>query len=174
MNVIDTRYFYSGELLLEGLSDGETSASKAMAAEMSRYIDRYGTEYLIKLLGYGKAVEFMKYADTYGFDDDQEADDSVWHGLLKMLREYGGVDKTSPLANYVYFHYVRENQLLATGLGVVVADCNNKVVTPVAKLTRVWNQMADMTLEVERYLYDNLKGYKPCFELTDHINTLGL
>lgn len=176
MQLIDSTYFHSGDLLIEGLSDGVTPMATAMTLSVGRAIDVYGNEYLDHLLGKRMADDFRMFLLKRESGELTEDDYSeLFEQLVFEFTSYGSVEKRSPIAYYVYYWYVRENQLRATPLGVTLANSDNRVVSPVAKLTTAWNRMADMSRDIAcRVLRP--AGHKEVgdMQIFYHINTLGI
>ena len=79
------------------------------------------------------------------------------------------------MACYVYYWYVRDHQLRATGIGVTYANSDNRVVKPITLLTRVWNRMVDMNRSIVKdVLVPNGVEFVCQKELLEQINTLGI
>lgn len=172
--IIDTSYFDRGELLIEGISEGTTTLGQAMAGEVGRYIERYETEYIIATLGYDLAVSFNKYVADIQQNPDTQEPVKGFEGLRSMLTAYAATPNTSPVANYVFFHYVRQNQVRATSLGVTQANSDNRVVSATGMLCRVWNEMVSMNRVVADYVLANFADARYDTSLLETISSLGL
>lgn len=81
--------------------------------------------------------------------------------------------KVSPIANYVYYQFVEDNNVVMDNLGAVLADKdNNARVSPQEKMIDAWNRMVDMNrdllayLTVNRNLYPEWNQYRawPCHD----------
>ena len=81
----------------------------------------------------------------------------------------------SPLANYVYFHYVRRCGVKQTPTGTVYGSTEDRA-NPNNLLVSAWNDMVEMNESLFRYLCGN-KGYDG-FEfdksMLEEINTMGI
>lgn len=72
----------------------------------------------------------------------------------------GSGNKRSPIANYVYYHWIKDNNSFTTGSGEKQSASTISVtVSPVSKMTRAWNEMAAMNVELEQFLQSNLSVY---------------
>lgn len=156
MATIDKTYFF-GELILSGVQDAEG------AAALQLIIDSREAELLQKLLGYelykayvaGIAVTPTPDAKWTDLRDGKEYTNGSgvlvkWPGLRFTI----GTMKKSLIANYVYWHYVRDNHTFTTGSGEKKSPLAINAL-PTAKLVRAWNEMVDWNYQ----LYDFLNFY---------------
>lgn len=75
-------------------------------------------------------------------------------------------DKQSIIANYVYYHYQREEATQSTAVGQSVTKAENAVrISPVDKQCSAWNEMVKWVFDLVRYLETNEVDY-PLFK--DH------
>lgn len=174
--LIDTSYFVDGDLLIEGLSDGLSSPmATALTADVERYIDIHGRDYLYKLLGDDVARDFISYYEDSILTRPTMEANEAYDALIGQLVSYHGTERRSPMASYVYYWYVRDHQLRATGIGVTYANSDNRVVKSITLLTRVWNQMVDMNRSIVKdVLVANGVEFVCQKELLEQINTLGI
>ncbi len=79
--------------------------------------------------------------------------------------------KVSPIANYVFYHYVENKTTDFTLTGEVQSSTdNNRTVSPVERLVDTWNRMVDMNLSLRNFLQANkaiYPEYKPIVIHTD-------
>lgn len=168
--IVDASFFY-GPLGIEGLmaSSGADYTQMAIQKGLEQYIERYEMQYLVKLLGRSLAAEFAGYLG-------REEGDPVakWDNLLKELVP---MPRVSPVANYVYFHFVRNNQTHATSLGVTVTNSDNKITSCDSLIIPAWNDMVMMNRDVHLYLEshkEDYEGFETSYELLEKINRLGI
>ena len=158
MALIDITYFF-GEFNIAG------KAHQEVASNITRYIDTYEPEYLEAALGEDFAALFNAQPLDPRFND-----------LQAMLEK-----KPSPVAGCVFFHYQRDNGIIATGAGDARSKSENSERSPeVYRMTKAWNIMAKKTRKIQRYLMDNAVTF-PEFDicktdrfLVEPINSFGL
>jgi hypothetical protein len=139
-----------------------TSSSAAVEETLSLFISKRETEYLQKALGYAFSKLFKD-----GLDADEVAE--RWtdlrdgaeytncNGIVKKWEGFTNDEKLSPIANYVYYWYQRDNVSFTATVGEVASKTENaKSVSPYNKMFRAWNEMVDLT----RGLYDFLLNKK--------------
>lgn len=159
--IIDYTFFQDGLLLVDGAMALATPSptNEAISNRISSFIERYEPEYLRKLLGEGLYNDFLVY-------EESEKTDDVWEEFKSRLVIEGFV-KSSPIANYVYFHLVRSNQSTATINGVKGEENN---VSPKHKMIYAWNDMVYMNRRLYDWMDRNLKGLYTDCELLETIN----
>lgn len=162
--LIDSTYFHTNLLIAQ--SD-QTSVSTALQL----FIDRYEKEYLLKLMNYnfkklydaGVTASTQKYIDIrdgkeytnrYGATDK-------WRGLKEAS------PKRSPIANYVYYWWARNEVTTSTGSGEVKANQqNSRSMASVNKQMSAWNEMVEWNKEFWAFMYANQDVYPEFFEDT--------
>jgi hypothetical protein len=144
--IIDGSYF-TGVLSLGIIwdIDDDSITRKAERDNLQSYIDLYEKKYLRMVLGKSMSREFIEYLSS-GKDDV---------GKWESLKEKLSVRGYSPVANYVYFHYVRRCGIKQTPVGTVYAS-DDKKANPNVLLVSAWNDMVCMNED----LYDFLKSDK--------------
>ena len=165
--IVDSTFFF-GPLRIEGYGSA-TRTGDAIAEEMQRYIALYECRYLRLLLGKELAAEFAAYLEQ----EDKEPEPR-WEKLLSALVP---VPCVSPIANYVFFYYVRRNQRSVTPLGVTETNSDNKVVSCDFLTVGAWNDMVDMNRDVACFLQGNAGDYPGLMtddELLTKINVLSV
>lgn len=71
----------------------------------------------------------------------------------------------SPIADFVYYHWLKHNHTVVTGIGNVKAEAQNSTrVTEKYKACQAWNDMVDKSNLLYEYLYVNTATY-PEYEL---------
>lgn len=169
--IVDQSFFF-GPLLIEGVSTGSGAGrtQEAVNGELRRFIDLYERRYLRGLLGRKLADEFVGYLESDTPDDVG----ARWQSLLEVLVPLPGV---SPVANYVYFYYVRSNQRRATSLGVTETNSDNPIVPCDSLIVNAWNDMVGMNRDVVCFLRDHAADYPAVstdYELLEPINVMGI
>lgn len=128
-------------------------------------IDTYEPDYLRAVLGQSLCDAFMagveqvsgvyfsdQFSDQFfkGAIDDRWSwikDGHVFEYCGRKLRWPGleNVEMRSPVANYVYWHYVDNltPAISATGVTTVPKTENSEVVSPAPKARKIWNEMVD-------------------------------
>ncbi len=153
--IIDKSYFI-GEISIAQLG------SIPVQDALTLFIDKREPEYLKKALGYA----FAKL-----FSDGLAADvvEQRWTDLLEgaeyddcedITREWMGFQndgKQSPIANYIYYWYQRDNITFTASVGEMAGKAENATsVSPAPKMIRVWNEM----VKWNKSLYDYLLNKK--------------
>ena len=174
--LIDDTYF-TGELHVDGLvpSKGVPSlTNEAIKSEFFALAKKFEKEYYVHILGRENANEFINFLNLKEKDPDK-ATDKKWLNLINILVDDENGRKESPIAYYIYFFYLKRNQLEVTPLGVTEADAN---IAPCnKKMIDSWNQMAYMNEYISKWLFDNRNDYGGYFfelEMIEVINQLGI
>jgi len=170
---VDYTYFYDSLSIPnievpEGTDIDSTDTSNVIqmgkVADLTKMITKYDQKFLILVLGKTLYEEFK--AGVGAYPAVGSTIEAKWKILLDMLvnRE----TKESPLANYVFWHYLREMAESTTGIGEVEVE---KTVSPIRKQVRVWNEMVEVLREVKSFLeessdYPSFDPYKD-EQLTD-------
>lgn len=157
MAIISTAYFI-GELNLSlGTEDS--------AAITSVWIPRYENDYLYKALGYGFARLFIdgiaeetpdqKWVDLRDGKEYEVGDVTYkWEGFKNA------VTLKSPIANYVYAHYLTNKSTFTGGTGEVQSTSQNAVNAGAGtKIHRAWCDMLQMNESLYHYLTNNASTY---------------
>jgi hypothetical protein len=158
---IDTSYFYN---LLNLPQAGNTEGEQ----DVENFIDQYESEYLACVLGLSLYRAFVTGTEGSGVPAER------WANLLNggdftyksCLYNWPGfapsapAQKISPIANYVFFKYVSNKTTDFTLVGEVASTTdNNRNVSPVDRLTEVWNRMVDLNKLLYQYLKANKSVY---------------
>lgn len=125
-NIIDKQYFWGG-LALSNLSEEEE------LNELDRYIAKYQKEYLTVMFGAAIAL------------DTPDA-------IIDLLVDTDTL--TSPIANYVYFHFRRDNATMTTTVGEKKTMISKTSYSSSnEKLVAAWNEMARWSGELHNQLF---------------------
>lgn len=169
MSVIDYTYFEEGALRIEGVNNGMTCASQATGGAISAYIAEYELDYLCRTLGDALAEELIEYTDNGGEDNEE------LNALRDNLCNFGGIEKHSPIANYVFFHFLRLAAHNATALGVTINSTDNRIVSTDWLCCRAWNDMVRMNRKLRAYLRSNFSGrYAFDCDMLETLNVVGV
>lgn len=150
--LIDKSYFI-GEILIPNLSSigsgGSQAISKANDDLLQVFIRKYEKLFLLSLLG-PSLYEGLKK----GF----EAKEEKWMALAEQLAD--SENHISPIANYVYYWFIRNKITETAGIGEVIGKANNAVmVSPEIKMVRAWNEMVDLVNEIVRWIDERKTMY---------------
>lgn len=144
MSLIDATFFI-GELNIA------QTDQIAVMENLDVFIAKYEKKFLNLLLGETLYAEFVA-----GLEVDPIA--QKWTDLKNKLVNDG--DKTSPIANYIYYHYSENNATKTTGVSEVVAVAENaSYTTPIHKMMRAWNEMVLEVIDIEDWLRENIAIY---------------
>jgi hypothetical protein len=164
--IIDGSYFTG--LLSLGIIwdiDDDSITRKAGRDNLQSYIDLYERRFLRMVLGKSMSREFIEYLLSGKNDIDK------WERLKDKLSSKG----YSPIANYVYFHYVRRCGVVQTPVGTVYAS-DDKKADPNPLLISAWNNMVQMNEDLYDFLESNKEYNGFVFNTTmlEFINGLGI
>ena len=161
-SIIDISYF-KGDILIPQVS------TPAITEAVNRYISIYEPEYLQNVLGYkmsrdfiaGLAVVSPAVVDPKWIDlrDGKEFTDPVTNRLTKW-RGFKNTAQLSPIANYIYYMYRKDNVTQTGGIGETITQAENSVVvSPARKMTLAWNQQVAWTKILWNFLFANMTTY---------------
>ena len=172
--LIDTTFF-TGDLHIEGLSGSPgipSATSYAISEELQNFIDKKERDFYAAAIGVDNAKEFVSYLVNAPLLPVEK-----WENLKRMLvEEIGGVNY-SPIAYYIFFYYLRNNQTKVTPLGVRSSDEEGKSQPCREKMIYAWNEMVNLNEYLSRWLYKNRSDYGGYFfsdHLTETINKMGI
>ena len=153
-NLITISYFKAG-IIISNLSD-----AKAFPVD---YIAKYQKQYLIKSLGYAMYKDFETELAKEEVDIPQiwkdlrdGADYNVTVNGATTLTRWNGfinTEEVSPISNFVYYWYLRQNNTQLMGIGTGIPDKENATsVSPAQKLTSAWNDYIILTGNLKDYV----------------------
>lgn len=176
--LIDTSYF-QGDLSLGQIT------SPAVVASVNLFIQKYEDDFLVKMLSYPlyklyKAgiiaqVPDQRYLDIRdGVEYEYSGVTNKWQGLT-----FGDQLKRSPIANYVYWHYIKDNNSFTMGAGEVKPEnSTSENVSPKFKMIRAWNEMVHMNRELGQMIIarkDVYPEYMPLYSgMFKTVNEFGI
>lgn len=159
-------YSYFTGILSVGLSPDTGADSVTKDAERSileSYIEVYEKDYLDRILGEDACGDFIAYLS-------QDIPVEKWEKLKALLKV-----PYSPVACYVYVHYVGECGKSVTRSGVTVSSADDGLAQPDYLQIRAWNMMARQNRRVYELVCGGDYGEIP-FDpyLLETINEFGL
>jgi uncharacterized protein YggL (DUF469 family) len=167
MSLIDQTYFVGT------LSIANTD-NVAILERLQYFIDKYEPELLQDIFGY--ELYKLLAAELQAEEDDSLSSYSTRFERLVNGCEYDGMDgrlkkwnglffmldsvPCSLIANYVYWHWLKDQSTQTVGLGEAATQAQNAVlVSPMIKMNRVWNEMSRTTQELCYFLQSNRNDY---------------
>ena len=169
--LINEEYF-KGEIVIPNLNSVGNGISSQIASSnlvlLLSFIDKYEKRFLVSLLGRCCADEFYKEIEKGELS-------GKWLDLKNKL-----VDETlkiSPIANYVYYWYRRNDVSITTGIGEMETDSDNSVrVSSALKMCRAWNEMVEWVIDTRVWMKSsgNFNYLNIDVNLLKRINTLNI
>lgn len=169
--LINEEYF-KGEIVIPNLNSVGNGISSQIASSnlelLLSFIDKYEKRFLVSLLGRCCADEFYKEIEKGELS-------GKWLDLKNKL-----VDeplKISPIANYVYYWYRRNDVSITTGIGEMETDSDNSVrVSSALKMCRAWNEMVEWVIDTRVWMKSsgNFNYLNIDVNLLERINTLNI
>lgn len=169
-NLIDESYFW-GELAIGGLNNNSSGtllgeAGSNTSNELAMFISKYQNVYLTQMFG-----------------KDIAKADSLPAELKALI--VNDTTKVSPIANCVYFFYLRAKESVHTASGTKVLTPQNVVFgNAFDKMKNAWNEMAMESLKIHEDLYngdetladiDYINEIYPNIDFSNDIfNTIGI
>lgn len=150
--IIDKSYFI-GEINIPNTD------KTAIGELVDKFIEKYEPKFLDETLGYNLAKAFRAGLDEYTVDQK-------WTDLLEGVEYVDANNKTrywvgfitesfpkSPIANYVYYWFIRNNHTQTATMGEVKSQNENAVnVSPTLKMVQAWNEISAWVCELVDYL----------------------
>lgn len=177
--LVDYTFFQGGILNIEGAvmnTDSASETNHAIVDSLQSFVLEYEQEYLEKLLGEELYEEFSTYLKNGKEPAEKRWDDLIDRLVIKRTDGETSVSK-SPIANYIYFHYLRHNHTQATTTGVKADGDDGRLVSPERKMIFAWNDMVRMNRRLTDWLEENLPVYPGLVydeELLETINPFGI
>ena len=156
MNLIDKTYFRNPpcELPLTDESNGYSANLTAQEdARINRYIVIRGKEYLRKALG-------SDLADLFLAEIAKDEPEEKWVALKNKLVDKD--NKISPIANYVFCHYLYENEktLINRASATTPKAENAIVISNYTNIKQAWDEMTVLNAELFVWLFKNKETYE--------------
>lgn len=148
MSIIDTTFFV-GEL---NIANTDTEAASSY---LQLFIDKYEAAYLRILLGADLYARYVAGINLVPIP-------SEWTDLQNQLVTIDGTSKVSPIANYIYFFFIRRATYSNSGTGLTQPKYENATaIDSKIETSRAWNEMAVLSFKVYKYLKANATIYGP-------------
>jgi hypothetical protein len=158
MALIDHTFFI-GELNLPNTGNTE------MQLRLNRFITKYEDRFLTELLGYDlyKQLKTGLIAITPDskWTDIRDGADFTFNGLSYNWQGLVNDDtKTSIIANYVYYWWMRNEATQTTAVGEVITKTENSTrISPATKMRSAWDEMVNGVWQLVRFLDANRSIY---------------
>jgi hypothetical protein len=158
MNLIDETYF-TNEIALpvtKGETDGKGKFLQTIEEQsLNRYMQKYGEKYLSEILGESLSAALLAGLALPEDDPGRE----IWLVLKnKLVNE---TEKTSPIANYVYYFVMLKGRSKTTPTGVKRAkSAHAENVSPMSDMVFAWNEMVEWNLDFVKWLEKNFDAYR--------------
>lgn len=150
MQLIDRSYFV-GELLIYPKDEA-----------LDHFILKYEAQFLANALGWGFYQEFAAAVDASPSVTLEQRwvdlrDGLTYTGIAQYPTLWRGLvnptTKQSPIANYVYYWWKRDNESQSASMGEKKTAAENaRDWTPAFKGARAWNEMVDQVWSLRHYL----------------------
>src|SRR5690606_33868577 len=145
--LIDPSYFH-GEILIAQRSQLEVQE------DINALIAKYEPKILRELLGSKLYKEFTDGLKGETIDPKwinlKDGVDGEWMGLTDSK------EKLSIIANYVYYHWMKKENIQTVGIGTVKPEADNaSKASPVDKYVRAWNEMVDWICDLHDFIRDH-------------------
>lgn len=160
--IVDNTYFVN-ELYIPNAKPSVTSDITTVQSELNSFINKYERDCLIRCIGYtlyAELVSMLDLAETTLIKTGSDAkwDDLVngkvytingkslqWRGLRFKNIETDLKPNRSFIANYIYWFYEQDADVLRAGIGNVQGKAKNaERVSAAPKVSRAWNEMVKM------------------------------
>ena len=157
MSLIDATYF-RGEINVAQRSQ------PAVVENLQYFITRYEADLLNRLLGLGFAEAFragiLAEPTEQRWKDLRDGKVYTTSGETKQWMGFVNEQKLSIIANYVYYHYIRNDVTQTVGVGQVKSKAENAaVVSPAPKMSRSWNTMLPWIHQLQQFLEAHASDY---------------
>jgi hypothetical protein len=163
-NIINISFFY-GQLEIAQITE------LSVQATLNRYIDTLEQDFLKDLFGYGLSKLFLAGYSTPGIYKDlldgveyvnRFGQQDKFKGLV--FKDGEGEKKRSMIANFIYYHYLRQETTFTSGSGEKEIATQNAVnASNRMKQTRAWNEMVKWVKELWEFLYVKQQDYPEYF-----------
>lgn len=157
-NIIDTTFFVAN---INIPNSGDTD----IASTINWFIQKYEKQFLQKALGYPLYKAFETSPEAQRFQDILNGKEYTdWNGRLTkwdgLVIEVSDTQKQSPIANYVYYWYYRNNVTSTTGVGEAINTPENaRTVSPWKKVAAAWNEMRNQVMILVEFIEQNTDVY---------------
>lgn len=128
---------------------------------VNNLIAMYENEYLQGTLGYSLMKALLAAPTEQRFIDLLNGKEYTYNNTVYYWQGLrNATTKRSPIANYVYYMYLKNTAQSQAGIGTVVPNAENATKTsPVDKMAFAWQDMVRVNLEMYQYLVANASVY---------------
>lgn len=164
-NLIDVSYFI-----------GEKDIPNTIHADVSATVTRLITEreaiFLQTLMGYELSNKFttalaIPTLDPIWLNIKNGVEFTGYNGSKKKWTGFVNTAKNSPIAEYIYYYYLKRNATQTGGVGEVTAQAQNATTaSPRHKMSAAWNAMVELNKILDEYLRINYAVY-PEYQIKD-------
>ena len=151
MALIDTTYFVSDPRAIPGVNESANPAGVAVAASVTQFIAMYEPKFLRYLFG----------DDLYD-DYITNGSEARWTAVKALL--YNNTTKVSILADYVFYNWAQQHQVIATSGGD--KESGDAGMTPMANVPlymETWRRISEGVSDVVEYLAEHPDDF-PLFD----------
>jgi len=149
MNLIDVTYFKFDPIKINGLESSNgfsAELSNSLEVDLQRAIAIYEKPYLIGLLGSDLYEEYVASINN-----------AKWDNLKAQL--VNADLKRSPIANYVYYHFMKAKKYAYGDIGAYIPKVENmNNVDQNLVLKQAWNDGVAQNFEVCQWLSNNAEA----------------
>lgn len=172
MSLIDETYFV-GDLVIPN-ANSTNQAGVAVLERLTWFIEKYEPIFLKDLLGY----DLWKLVDTQITQEEENSPATPLPRLDRIINGYEytgqnakvykwrglifteGTTKQSMIANYVYWHWLKDQVSQTVGLGESATQAQNAtLVSPTIKMNRAWDEISRQAMELNYFLQSNQTDY---------------
>ncbi len=152
--LVTTSYFF-GDIAIGQLNESYVKDVVQML------INSKEPDYMENILGYQLYKEFtngisiptpiQKWIDLRDGTEYTDTNGQIrkWQGLIKT----NSLVHQSPIAYYIYYHYLRNEASINTGVGeAILQGQNGTTVSPIQKQVNAWNAMVKWNLDLFTFL----------------------
>jgi hypothetical protein len=155
-NLIDESFFI-GEINIPNTGKPEIKES------LDVFINKYEKELMQRLLGiqlwkiYDIDSTSLRFTDLInGVDYTTGSYYYSWRGLVWGTAP----NKHSLIANYIYWHWIKDKEIWNSGIGTIRATPNQAIsISPGLKMSTTWNQFSYQVAEFNHYMSSSLSVY---------------
>lgn len=174
MSITDQTYFQKRLISIPALNN------EFNLSQLNDYIELMENDYLDSVLGYQMRKEFLlgigdagKWDNLLNGSEYTDCDGNLqkWIGFNNSIKE-------SPIAYYIYFHKVREGDIILSTTGNIrTKNENSDRLLGYVNLVMAYNYMVRYNRSLAAYIEANENeylSYEPNNKLTDTINIYGI
>jgi hypothetical protein len=153
------RLYFTGELNIPN------SSNAAVSERLDAFIKKYEPEFLRDIMGYSLHTAYaagvlVTPVDARWTDLQDGKEFTVNTKLNKWTGLVDAVNYRSPIANYVYYWYMRDQATQSTAVGEVATKTeNSNRVSPAIKMSSAWNEMVYQIWDMWYFLENNKTVY---------------